>query len=204
MGNDLEIKFDTSKLEKAIRMVPNVLRVDLADAYDHIGRSFFKKFFSERMKGPPGIRGFQIFRFFKYRVLKATSDIMDSGVEFYTPSSIARQHETGATLTSERGFAIPFSSKYRPEMYTKGGQLRKRYKDLRNIKNIRKVKLKTGYFWATFTRKNPSEIKPMYAIKNIIVLKKRLGFYDTFYAHAPQQVQILNKAVMKAMNRIRV
>lgn len=183
-------------------MVPNVLRLELADAYDHIGRSFFKKFFNERLKGPPGIKSFSIFRLFKYRVMKATSDIMDSGVEFYTPSSVARQHETGATLTSEKGFAIPFSQKIRPEMYTARGQLKKRYKNIGNIKKLRRVKLKTGYYWAIFTRKEPSKIKPMYAIKNIIVLKKRLGFYDTFRAHEPQQVQILNKAVMKAIGRV--
>ncbi|MDD5454541.1 MAG: hypothetical protein PHW62_03470 [Candidatus Ratteibacteria bacterium] len=201
----IEVQFNTAKLEKAIRMVPNVLRYELENprgAWDHIGKSFFKKFFNERLKGPPGIKSFSIYRLFKYRVIKSSSNIMDSGIEMYTPSAIARIHETGATLTSEKGIPIPFSQKIRPEMYTARGQLRKKFKDIEDIKNLRRVRLRTGYFWAQFKRKNPSEIKPMYTIRNTIILKKRLGFYDTWRAHIPRQIEILNRAVSNTLKRI--
>ena len=65
-----EVEINSTKLQIALRVFPQQLKFELADAMDHISRSFFKKFYAQRLSGPPGItaRAHGIFHRFQRRL----------------------------------------------------------------------------------------------------------------------------------------
>jgi len=199
----VEVEFNTVKLEKAFRRTRVILREELEDGFDHIGRSFLSKFRKERLQGSPGIKsrgGHGIYSRFKRKKLVSSQTFYDMGVEIYANSKIAAMHETGAEITNTGGgrMAVPFSKEYKPEMYTASGRLRKRFAKPGQLKKIRLVKLKGKYFLAQY-KKSSDEIKPIFVLKNKIVIRPRLGFFKTVDAHAGRRIQILNRAVTKAI-----
>ncbi|MCK4248681.1 MAG: hypothetical protein KAX15_02770 [Candidatus Omnitrophica bacterium] len=202
----IEAEFNTAKLEKAFRKFPGVLREQLEDGFDHIGRSFLSKFRKERLQGPPGIKSWGkrgIYSRFKRRKLVSTG-LDDMGTEIYADSKIAAMHETGAVVTDAGGgrMAVPFSKEYKPKMYAAAGRLRKPFKDPRTLKNTAVVRMKGKDFLVKFrTKKNRSieEASALYVLKNKIVVRPRLGFFKTVDAHAGRRIQVLNKAVVKAI-----
>jgi len=202
----LEPEFDTSKLKRAIRMIPIVLRDELDDAFDHIGRSFLSQFRKERLQGPPGIKSrgsHGIYKYFQRKKLAPTHDLMDMGVEIYSKSKIAAMHETGAVIRGEGSnrLAVPFSQEYKPEMYTAGGRLKTRFRKPGMLKKVRAAKLKGKYFLIQF-KKGTDEIKPIFVLKHKITIKPRLGFLKTFSKHRIRRIQILNRAVVKALKKV--
>ena len=185
-------------------MIPIVLRNELDDAFDHIGRSFLSQFRKERLQGKPGIKSrgsHGIYKYFQRKKLAPTHDLMDMGIKIYSKSKIAAMHETGAEITGE--LKVPLTA--RKKMFTASGQLKKRFKAPRLLKNTAVIKLKGKDYLVKFRSKRNRSIKEapgVYVLKNKIRIKPRLEFIKTFNRHAPRRIQILNKAVVKAMKRV--
>lgn len=200
----ITVEVDSSKLEKALRIAPQLLREEIADTLDHISRSFLKRLYKTRLQGPPGLRlggRGNIFSTFQRRVLgtgksfassaksKSTVDIlsrapggvMDMGIEIFSGSKVARIHEFGGTVSGVN-MPIPFPGK-------------------RLTKRAITIKLGNRIFLA---RKNSKEktLELVGIIKNSIRIRPRLGFYDTWRGMQSQNIERINTAIDKALARV--
>ncbi len=195
----LYVAINTKNLDKAIRLVPQKLKTELGDAFDHIGRKFLKTFKETRLEGPPGIKGRRhgILKRFIRTMLVPYGGIENMGTAIYTESKIAKLHETGGIVEAQSGsLAVPLSM--RREMYTAGGALRTKYRYPGRLKNVGAVLLRGKRFLAQFIKRS-REIKPLYVLKNRVIIKPRLGFYDTWKTMENTNIQILNRAAVKAL-----
>ena len=52
----LMTEIDMRALDKAIKIAPRVLKFELADGMDRIGKGFLKRFRQQQLQGPPGVR----------------------------------------------------------------------------------------------------------------------------------------------------
>jgi hypothetical protein len=196
-------EIDTSKLEKAIKIAPRVLKFELADGMDRIGKGFLKRFRQQQLQGPPGVRGASghgLFGTFK-RVFFVSPTIEGMGIQIFSDSKIAKLHETGGTVKDPGGgrLAVPLSA--RTEMFTPSGKLRSRYKRPRELKNVRRMRFKGNTFLARVT-KRAQKILPLYVLKRQVRIKPRLGFYRTWDGLVNYRIDILNKSVEKALRKI--
>jgi len=200
----LEGEVNTRKLDMALRLVPKELKFQMGDVLDHISRKFLKIWRKERLQGPPGIKAHSrgIFTRFK-RAFLAASGIEGMGVEIFTESKIARAHETGITLRAPAGqhIAIPFSQKYRPEMYTARGKLRLRYRFLERVKGLFEISAR-GKQLLVKRKRGREDITPMYVLKQEVELKPRLGFYSVWDSMENENIRIINRGIEKALRTV--
>jgi len=199
----LTVEIDTRRLERAIKIAPRVLKFELADGMDRIGKGFLKRFRQQQLQGPPGVRGESghgLFGTFK-RVFLVSPTIEGMGTEIFSDSKIARLHETGGIVTDPGGgrLAVPLSA--RTEMFTARGKLRPRFKRPRELKNVHPMRFKGQTFLARVT-KRAQKILPLYVLKRMVRLKPRLGFYRTWDGLVNYRIEILNKAIEKALRKI--
>lgn len=196
-------EIDTRNLEKAIKIAPRVLKFELADGMDRIGKGFLKRFRQQQLQGPPGVRGASghgLFGTFK-RVFLVSPSIEGMGIQVFSDSKIAKLHETGGTVKDPGGgrLAVPLSA--RTEMFTPAGKLRSRYKRPKELKNVRRMRFKGNTFLARVTKK-AQKILPLYVLKRQVRIKPRLGFYRTWDGLVNYRIDILNKSVEKALRKI--
>ncbi|MBN2120701.1 MAG: hypothetical protein JW734_06570 [Candidatus Omnitrophica bacterium] len=206
----IDARIDTTKLRRAFRLVPKQLKFEFRDAFDHIQRSFLKEFRLKRLQGPPGVRGGGpggkgpgIFnRFKKARIRDSGSGLEGMGVKVYTTSGIAMALEYGATRRAKSGrLAVPFSRTLRPEMYAPSGRLRKKYRAPGQLPDLSEIKSqRTGA--ALLARFSKRKVKPMFVLKHEVKTPARLGFVKTAIGHRPRQIEILNEAVHRALEKI--
>jgi len=201
----LTIEINTKNLEKAIRLFPKELKMELGDGFDHISRKFLKIFKQTRLQGPPGVkaRPHGIFTHFT-RANLVSRDIEGMGMTIFSDSKISRMHEEGATIKSAGGerLAAPLSA--RPEMFVGGqypGRLKKRYRDPRAMKNVIRIILKGKQFLVKVKRRS-RELLPLFVLKNQIRIRPRLGFYKTWDDMQNERIIILNKSVKKAIDSV--
>ena len=201
----LTIEINTKNLEKAIRLFPKELKMELGDGFDHISRKFLKIFKQTRLQGPPGVkaRPHGIFTHFT-RASLVSRDIEGMGMTIFSDSKISRMHEEGATIKSAGGerLAAPLSA--RPEMFIGGqypGRLKKRYRDPRAMKNVIRIILKGKQFLVKVKRRS-RELLPLFVLKNQIRIRPRLGFYKTWDDMQNERIIILNKSVKKAIDSV--
>lgn len=222
MSDDvMKVEFDASKLRKALRVFPQELKYELADAMDHISRSFFKKFYAERLSGPPGIkaRGHGIFHRFQRRLegekigisnrstttartahIMADSSIspLDMKLEIYTTSKVAGMHERGGTITSGKYMAIPLTSQ--TQMFKQSGELKESYK-LENMRSkLTPVRIR-GNLYLAQKNKARHTWKLYFILLNKVVIKPRLGFYSTWNSMENRTITLLNKAVDNTLEK---
>jgi hypothetical protein len=200
---ELLTEVDTKNLERAIKIAPRVLKFELADGMDRIGKGFLKRFRQKQLQGPPeGIRGASghgLFGTFK-RVSLVSPTIDGMGIEIFSNSKIARLHETGGIIRSKSGgrLAVPLSA--RSEMFKKD-KLLARYKKPYELKNIKAMRFKGKTFLARVT-KRAQKILPLYVLKRQVRIKPRLGFYRTWDGLVNYRIDILNKSIEKALRKI--
>ena len=201
----LTVEINTKNLEKAIRLFPKELKMELGDGFDHISRKFLKIFKQTRLQGPPGVkaRSHGIFTHFT-RASLVSRDIEGMGMTIFSDSKISRMHEEGATIKSSGGerLAAPLSA--RPEMFIGGqypGRLKKKYRDPRAMKNVIRIILKGKQFLAKVKRRS-RELLPLFVLKNQIRIRPRLGFYKTWDDMQNERIIILNKSVKKAIDSV--
>jgi len=199
----LTTEIDKRQLDRAIKIAPRVLKFELADGMDRIGKGFLKRFRQQRLQGPPGVRGASghgLFGTFK-RVFFVTPTIEGMGIEIFSNSKIAKLHETGGTVTDPGGgrLAIPLSA--RKQMFTARGKLRARYKQPRALKNVKRMRFKGNTFLARVTKRG-QKILPLYVLKRQVRIKPRLGFYRTWDGLVNYRIDILNKKIENALRKI--
>ncbi len=203
----IDTQIDTKKLERAIKIVPRQLKIELGDAFDYLGRKFLKTLWKTRLQGPPRLRARPrgLFKHFKRVMLVPSTGIDGMGTVIYTKSKIARIHEEGGVITGKGGkrLAVPLSM--RSQMYTGRGSLKKRYKEPGKIKNLREIPLKGKRFLVKFKKKRDSELKReniLYVKKNQIRIKPRLGFFDTWDGLERLRIPRINRAIQKALETV--
>ncbi len=199
----LTVEIDTRRLERAIKIAPRVLKFELADGMDRIGKGFLKRFRQQQLQGPPGVRGasgYGLFGTFK-RVFLVSPTIEGMGTQIFSDSKIAKLQETGGIVTNPGGgrLAVPLSA--RTEMFTAQGKLRPRFKRPRELKNVHPMRFKGQTFLARVT-KRAQKILPLYVLKRMVRLKPRLGFYRTWDGLVNYRIEILNKSIDKALRQI--
>lgn len=201
----LTTEINTQALDRAIKIAPRVLKFELADGMDRIGKGFLKRFRQQQLQGPPGVRGASgrgLFGTFK-RVFLVAPGIEGMGIEIFSNSKIAKLHETGGTVRGPGGgrIAVPLSA--RSEMFTPQGKLRARYKRPKELRNVRAIwfKSKAKTFLAR-VKKGTDKILPLYVLKRSVRIKPRLGFYRTWDGLVNYRIDILNKSVEKALRKI--
>jgi hypothetical protein len=198
----LEFEINTANLDKAIKLMPGALKMQLGDAFDHISLKFLKEFRRTRLKGPPGVRGSygpgNLFTYFKRASLVPRDGIEGMGMRVWTDSKIARLQEEGGIVKNPSGgkLAVPLSA--RTEMWTATGKLRSRYKQPRLLRNLIAITLR-GKVFLSKVMKRSKTIKPLYVLKNKVRLKPRLGFYATWENMQSTRITILNNAIDKAL-----
>ena len=200
--SELRLEINTKNLERAIRLFPKELKYEIADGMDHATRKFLKIFKQTRLQGPPGIKGRShgIFTHFQ-RASLVSQDIEGMGMVIFSDSKIARMHEEGATLKNPGGgkLAVPLSA--RKELFTSDGRLKKQYKQPRLLKNVIPIQLKGKTFLAK-VKKKLRELIPIFVLKNSVRIRPRLMFYKTWDDMQNERIDILNKSIEKALNKV--
>ncbi len=200
--SELKVEINTKNLERAIRLFPKELKYEIADGMDHATRKFLKIFKQTRLQGPPGIKGrpHGIFTHFS-RASLLSQDIEGMGMVIFSDSKIARMHEEGATLKNPGGgkLAVPLSA--RKELFTSDGRLKKQYKQPRLLKNVIPIQLKGKTFLAK-VKKKLRELIPIFVLKNSVRIRPRLMFYKTWDDMQNERIDILNKSIEKALNKV--
>ena len=199
----LTTEIDKRRLERAIKIAPRVLKFELGDGMDRIGKGFLKRFKRQQLQGPPGVRGasgYGLFGTFK-RVFFVSPTLEGMGFEVYSESKIAKLHETGGIVTDPSGgrLAVPLSA--RTQMFTARGKLKTRFKRPKDLKNVHPMRFKGKTFLAKVT-KRAKKILPLYVLKRQVRLKPRLGFYRTWDNLVNYRIDILNKSIDKALKKI--
>jgi hypothetical protein len=198
----IEVELNTKDFEKAMRIIPGQLKMELGDAFDHIGRKFLKTFRDTRLSGRPGLKKHphSIYKYFKRADIVA-QNIEGMGTTIFTESKTAKKHEEGGQFSNPRGgmLAIPLSE--RREMFTADDRLRGQYKNPGLMRNIIKIRLSGRMFLARVKRRS-REILPLFVLKGSIKVVPRLGFYATWESMANVNMQILNDAIDKALKKV--
>lgn len=219
----LKVEINTAKVEKAMRIFPHELRYELADGMDHISRRFFKTFYSRRLSGPPGIRARPqgLFHWFKRRfdgqrieisnrseTTKRTREILsgssssplDMSFEIYTASKAAGIHERGGTISPGKMMPIPLRSQR--QMFRQSGFLKENYK-LKNMDGkLIPIRIR-GHIYLAKVNRARHTVKPYYILLNKVVIKPRLGFYNTWNSMQNDRITILNKSVDKTLKNLK-
>ncbi len=210
---EIEISFNTKDVETMFKVFPMRFRKALADGMDHATRSFFAKFYKERLQGPPGIRHTRggIFHRFRRTVMvngkrvflrqqagqaesttaiaKSSKDPMNMTVEMYTQSEAAGIHERGGTITSAKAMPIPLNSLAR-------GMLKSKI----SLNDLDVMKIKGKIFLGRKRKFNTPEL--LFVLTRGVQIKPRLGFYSTWESHEPRREQIMENALDKALEKI--
>lgn len=211
----LKVEINTAKLHKALRIAQVQIRSELADTLDHISRSFFKTFYRMRLKGSPGIkakggRGGLFGKFRKEiigsgqgtlstRIKSGTviSDIIgsqvsteDMGIKIFTRSSVARMHEFGGTITSDKLMPVPL-----------GNNLSSSQRAFAKLDRLVPVKI-NGKLFLIKTGKKVDHIEPLFILKGSIKMKPRLGFYSTWQGMENKTIERLNTAIDRALKKV--
>ena len=201
---DISLELNTNKLLKAYHLVQERLAVELKDGLDHASRKFLKEFRARRLQGGAGVKSrgrAGLFGHFKRNaVYYRGKQSLESYVEIFTESKIAKLHETGGTVKDPSGgsLAVPLSK--RTQMFTSSGALRKTYKDPKSLKNVFPKKI-NGKVFLVRAKKKDNSITPLFVLKKSVRMKPRLGFYSTFTSLSGQLYGIVNKSFDRALDR---
>ena len=198
---ELNAEINTEQLNKALRLFPKELRVNLADGMDHISKKFLKKFYQTRLQGGDGIkaRPHGIFTYF-HRASLVSKDIDGMGMVIFSDSRISRLHEEGGTVRNTGGHKLAVPLSVRAELFTSSGALKKQYKNPRLLKNVIPVQLRGKSFLARVKKKS-REILPLFVLKNSIKIRPRLGFYKTWDDLGNERIDILNKSIQDTIEK---
>jgi len=198
---DITLTLNTKNFERALHLVPEALKEELKDGLDHVARKFLKEFRARRLKGPPGIRAHPrgIFTHFHKEVL-VSKNIEDMAAAIYTDSKIAKLHEEGGKIRAPGGGSLAVPLSMRKEMFTQSGQLKKKYKDVKNIPNIISLKFGEKVFLVK-VKKRSRELKPLFVLKKEVTMKPRMAFYETFHNMSGVFIRILNTSFERALDK---
>ena len=204
----LSVEVNSKDLERAMRIFPAELKANMADAFDHASRKFFKTFYSTRLQGPPGVKATHGGLFHRFRrvvmingkavflnanmarsktkeLIGKSDNVMAMQIDMYTKSKAAGIHEKGGEIgSSGKLLKIPLTGapKFRA-----------------NIKLVA-LKLKGGLFLVRVNRRTKT-ITPFFILKNRVHLDARLGFYATWGSLSSARDSIFNKAIKETLTQ---
>ena len=215
---ELKVEINTAKVERVLRIFPQELRYELADGMDHISRRYFKTFYK---RSGIRFRAHGMFHWFKRRLegqrieisnrsmtTRRTAEILsssstsplDMSFEIYTASKAAGIHERGGTISPGGYMPIPLSSQR--QMFRESGFLKEHYKLDNMGKKLQPIRIRNHIYLAQVNRARHT-IKPYYILLNKVVIKPRLGFYNTWNSMQNDRITILNKSVDKALKNLK-
>jgi len=210
---EIEVELNTKDIETMFKVFPMRFRKALADGMDHATRSFFAKFYKERLQGPPGIHHTHggIFHRFRRTVMvngkrvflrqqagqtestsliaKSSEDPMNMTVEMYTQSVAAGIHERGGTIASGKAMPIPLNQSAREMLKSKI-----------SLNDLDVIKIKGKVFLGRKRKFNRPEL--LFILTHSVQIKPRLGFYSTWESHGSRREQIMEDALDKALEKI--
>lgn len=201
-----DVRIDTRSVDRALRLAPDILKEQLLDALDHIRRGFFKALYANTgLKDRRFIatRNVGIGRHLRFYRNPNKGNILDMELGIFTRSKIAALHEKGGTVTAKSGaMAIPIG-----EARTPTGRLAQEYStfinykrtlDLTKIKNLFIRKINDKLF---LVKREGENIEPLFILKRSIRIQPRLRFVDTWERMEGYRMNVLNKAVDKALDK---
>lgn len=209
----LNIEVNTNNLNIALRRFPSELKFELADALDHISRSFFKEFGKNtqvKMK-PRGL--FHRFR----RVLRTTKgskllDIhgsqsettkiiaentdsaFDMKLEIFTRSKVAKIQEEGGVISASGGHGMAIPLNKTAENLDIGMQAAS-YK----LSNLGLIPVKLGDSFFLARKRGKKQLELLFILRNKIRIHPNLRFYDSWDKMAGKRTKYLNEAVTRAI-----
>lgn len=204
MNDFIDVKIDKQNLDRAIRIIPQALKFELGDAFDHIGRSFLSTFRKERLQGPPGVYGdgqYGLYGTFR-RASLVSKTIEGMGLEIFSESKVSKRHEFGErVLPAEQALAVPIRafSFNQAEMYTAGHRLKKKYKYPAELKKTFVITSKGKSYlvkWIT------GRLRFLYVFKPYVDVRARLEFYHTWDEMQGKIFTYINQAVDKALAKV--
>lgn len=180
----LQMKIDTQDLRAVLVRMPDELLRESHDALDHVSRKFLKVWKQERLQGGKGVKASPGGIFTKFKRSFITNRKGASiGVRIWTDSRIAELQEKGGTVRAPGGggLAVPLKSISAAAsiILTRGGKVKKAYKDLRNKKNIEPIQFK-GKWFLTKVNRRTNAVLPLFVLQKKINLRPRLGFFETW------------------------
>ncbi len=189
---DISLKINTKKLNKALVATPGLLRENMVDAFDHIGRKFYKTLWSRtQIKTRPNVG---IGKYSKFTVLgKKRRNPKKVGLIIYSYSKIARVHEEGARIVGN--LAIPIG-----DALTTRGKKKKIYrKSLQDVKGLFPIETGGKTYLAKTTRK---ATKFLFVLKRMVQIRPRLKFYNTWDVLESFRTKRIDKAVDKTLKKV--
>lgn len=210
---DVLVDVNTKNIETMFKVFPVRLKRALADGMDHATRSFYAKFYKERLQGPPGIRHTHGGIFHRFRrtvmingqrvflrqqarqsesttaIMKSDSDPLNMKVEMYTQSEVAGIHERGGTIHSGQAMPVPLNQIARDMLKAKV-----------SLADLHVMKIKGKVFLGRKRKWGGPEI--LFLLTHGVRIKPRLGFYSTWEAHSARRDEIMFDAVNKALEKM--
>ena len=207
------VEADTSNVERFMRELPPRCRAAMADGMDHATRSFFSKFYKERLQGPPGIQHTHggIFHRFRRAVMvngkmvflrqqarqsqsasiiaQSSKDPMNMSVDMYTQSDVAGMHERGGTISSSKAMPVPLNQEARDMLKAK-----------MSLDDLKVMKINGKVFLGRKRRLGGPQI--LFLLTHQVHIKPRLGFYLTWDAHANRRDEIMRDALNNALGKV--
>lgn len=203
------IRIDARRLNLALEQAPNMLRVEILDALDHIRKGYFKALYvNTGLKDKRFIATKKVGIGRQIRVYRnpGKGDILDMELGIFTRSKIAGLLERGGTVSAKSGMmAIPMG-----EALSSTGRIKKEYSVFENYRRTyipSKVKIPGLFLYAKngkmfLMRKDESgEIKPYFVLKNKIRIQPRLRMVDTWNRMDGYRMEVFNKSVEKALDK---
>ncbi len=203
------IRIDARRLDRALEQAPGVLRIEILDALDHIRKGFFKALYvNTGLKDKRFIATKKVGIGRQIRVYRnpKKGDILDMELGIFTRSKIAALLEYGGTVSAKSGMmAIPIGKALGPT-----GRLKPEYSVFENYRRTyipSKVKI-PGLFMRnvngrTFLmRREGNKIEPYFVLKNQIRIMPRLRMLDTWGRMEGYRMEVFNKSIDKALNKI--
>ena len=207
------VEADTSNVERFMRELPPRCRAAMADGMDHATRSFFSKFYKERLQGPPGIQHTHggIFHRFRRAVMvngkmvflrqqarqsqsasiiaQSSKDPMNMSVDMYTQSDVAGMHERGGTISSGKAMPVPLNQSAREMLKNKV-----------SLHDLRVFKINGKVFLGQKRTAGKPEL--LFLLTHRVNIKPRLGFYSTWESHSGRREEIMRDALVKALEKV--
>jgi hypothetical protein len=203
------IRIDARRLDRALELAPGILKEELLDALDHIRRGFFKALYVNtglKDKRFIATKNVGIGRHIKYYRNPNKGDILDMELGIFSRSKVVALHERGGTVRAKSGLmAIPIgdaltsTGRLKPE-YSEFYNYRRSYNPATNkIPGLFMLK-KNGKF--LLAQKIGKIIRTLFVLKNQISIQPRLRMMDTWNRMEGYRMEVFNKSIEKALNKI--
>ena len=202
-----DVRIDTRRVDRALRMVPELLKTELLDAFDHIRRGFFKALYANtglRDKRFIATKRVGIGRQLRVYRNPNMGSTLDMQLGIFSRSKIVSKLEKGGTVTAKSGaMVIPLkaarsaSGRLSPE-FSKFADYRRSF-DPSKIKGLF-LRKKFGKVFLLRREENDT-VRAYFVLKRSITIEPRLRFFDTWDRLEGYRINVLNKSVDKALDK---